>query len=290
MASPSPKKNRSKRKHSNHDRRKLFHATNARLGVVEVLANVDCATYHQIICNYFDTDEPTESQRRQIRQILQDLITYGYIRKLGEGFLEKPVYGLTAIGVDLAKANSIGDPKELDPVHKNFLHEIARTKRHFQIEQHFRDKGWVLRWKKTDLWRAGVQPDDLFSKTTGTKTTYFFYEREEEKKTFKELYDKARGFYDLFHTERCLTQWNFDDFQVIFDFRGEERMHNMIEHIKGVCQCQYYRGKIRHTCLQDKKKLIIPNFLFTCDAKADADIGGKIFVNPIGQTFSFSDF
>lgn len=257
---------------------------------MEVLASVDVATRGQITDNFFDTTDPTRSQRRQTQQILKDLKEEGYVREL-EWF--KPVYGLTAKGVELAKSYDLGDPKELKADRSPLVmgHEIARTKRHFQIERYFREQGWRLGWQKTDLYRADIEPDDLLTKTVGDRTSYFFLEREEEKKTFENLYWKALGYYDIFNKDKCLKQWGFRTFNVIFDFREKVRMDNLINYLKGECHCGYYRGTIRHTCLPHirQKPIAASNFLFTHDAIADADISGKIFITPAGNTYSFSD-
>ncbi len=225
--------------------------------------------------------DPTEIDERQTRQIIEDLRAEGYVRTLP---YFSPVHGLTAPGVELAKERDFPHPKELFAEHSLFTleHELKRGRMHELTEGLCEQNGWDLYWQKTDLFRM-VEPDDLFAIKRNGVSTYFFYELENKKKTFKDLYEKCRRYFDLYGTDKCRKLWgDFSTFNVIFQFANATRRTNFLEYLSGVCNCTYYRGKLRHTCLKETNghPIKTTNFLFTTDELITKDIGGEIFATP----------
>lgn len=254
-----------RQKHRN--RQNHFRLTNARIGVIEVLANFGVATRNQIARLLFNVAKPTDSQKRQARQLTTDLEVSGYIRHVA--WLTR-AYGLTAKGVAEAISREMSDPYELSPDKslETVEHELKRTETHAVIEQLSEKHGWELHWQKTDLYRT-VEPDDLFAITKGGETQYFFFEEENHKKTHEDLYRKAKRYFDYYDTDRCFKEWGyFRKFNVLFQFENEGRMKNFMQFMNGTCRCTYYRGAIHHTCLPHALKqppITTKNFLFTHD-------------------------
>jgi hypothetical protein len=263
------------------DRRSLFRPTSARLGVVEALANFGCGTSKDVARWRLGKLKPTATEERQTRRLIEDLRDEGYIRTFD---YFDPVHGLTARGAGEAKTWQMQDPIEISPEHSllTFQHDLKRAYTHEGIERLCDKNGWDLFWTKSDLYRT-VEPDDMFIITRPDKKIAFFYEEENEPKTFEKLYDKVRRYFDYWDTDKCLKQWGyFRTFNVLFQFSTEERMTNFLKYLNGHCHCLYYRGKLKHTCLPGKKQKTITttNFLFTTDEQIAKDIGGDIFKTP----------
>ena len=273
------------------DRRTIFRLTNARLGVIEILANFGVATRNQIARLHFNTLQPTESNRRQIRQLTDDLEAGGYVRYLP---WFKRVYGLTGKGVAEARDRDMSDPYELSPEKslETIGHELKRTDTHAAIERLCEEENWELRWRKTDLYRT-VDPDDLFAITKDGRIHYFFFELENRRKTMEDLYAKVKRYFDYWDTEKCLREWGyFRKFNVLFQFPNGERMRNFIDFLAGKCNCTHYRGGIKHTCLPYGRKetpISASNFLFTHDKLMTTDPAGRILACPDGRTISFGE-
>jgi hypothetical protein len=267
------------------DGRSLFRPTNARLGVLEALANFGCGNCADITRWRLGKLNPTETQERQTRRILLDLRNNRFVRIFDKDLRKfDPVYGLTDKGVAEAKKWEMHDPIEISPEHSllTFEHDLKRARTHEKIERLCDKNGWELFWQKSDLYRT-VEPDDMFIITRPDKRIPFFYEEENKEKTFEELYEKVRRFFDYWDTDKCLKQWGyFRTFDVLFQFPTEARMTNFLKYLNGYCHCLYYRGKLKHTCLPGKgqKTIMTTNFLFTTDELIAKDIGGEIFKTP----------
>jgi hypothetical protein len=242
------------------DRRKLFRLTGARLSVLEILANFGIATREQIARLHFG-DPTTPTNLRQVRQLTDDLEEQGYVRWLP---WLKRVYGLTGKGVAEAAKRDMSDPYELwsEKSLENVEHELKRTETHATIEALSEAEGWPLRWRKTDLYRH-VDPDDQFT----INTTHFVFEEENKKKTFEDLYKKAERHFDYWDTDRAFRDWGFRTPNILWQFPNNERMLNFLDYLTGKCNCTYYRGKIRHTCLRElgKPPITTKTFIFAYD-------------------------
>ena len=265
-----------------------FRLTNARLSVIEILANFGVATRDQIARLHFGTRKPTEHNARQIRQLTADLEREGYVRWLP--WLAR-VYGLTAKGVKEACARDMSDPYELSPEKSLTLveHDLKRTSTHAAIEALAESMRWKLGWQKTDLYRT-VEPDDLFR----INDTYVFFELENHKKNHIDLYGKARRYSEYCAAGECLRDWGFRNPHVLFQFATEERMRNFLDYLTGICNCTHYRGTIRHTCVRELRKAPIraSNFLFTHDAAVYGETAGKILrsaADYAARAYSFSE-
>lgn len=261
--------------------------------MIEVLAHYYSATTRQITQIRLGKIQTTESDEHNTNALVEALRDEGFVRtrpsreeKEADGNLNwmAPVHGLTAAGVEFAKENGMSDPLEFNAERSvlNFQHDLKRADTRFRIELLCEEKGWILHWRKTDLYRT-VEPDDLFAITkpeTGD-TSYVFFEQENKKKTFEKLYEKVRRYYDIYGTDKCLKEWgDFKTFTVIFQFSNEERRTNFLRFITGECDCRHYRGKLKHTCLPHglrEKPLKVSNIWTTTDELVAADIGGDIF-------------
>jgi Replication-relaxation len=261
--------------------------------VLAALAKLDVSTTRQVARAYWGTREPTESQEREMRRIVAWWRAQGIARTIDTWIV--PVHGLTAKGAKKCGEEGLGDPKELDPEHstETLRHELERADFHLAVESLCGSRGWTLYWRKTDLSRS-VDPDDLFAIEKGTGTSYLFYEKERRRKTLDDLYVKARRYYDLYGTDKCLTEWgDFTTFRVIFEMRSEESAANLLAHLAGECRCRHYRGKLKHTCLSGtgKKPLKVANIWVTWKSATD-DVAGRIFLTPAdrgAKAYSFDD-
>lgn len=151
------------------------------------------------------------------------------------------------------------------------------------MEQLCEREGWEFVGEHADLYRT-IEPDRLFGiKKPGREWIALPFEEENHKKTFEDLYIKAVRYYDYWDTAKCEREWGwFRQFHVLWQFPNKERMMNFVRFLAGECDCHYYRGKIRHTCLPHglrKKPLLVSNFWFTHD-ELTKDIGGKIWITP----------
>lgn len=275
--------------------RKQCRLTNARLGVLEVLANFYIATAKQVSGLRLG-HPPTEHDDRQTRQILLDLTNQGYVRHRD---WKVRVYGLTAKGVAEATRREMSDACELT-IEKSLElipHELKRTATHAVIEALCETNAWPLRWQKTDLHRT-IHPDDLISIAPSPDGNYRYipFELENEKKTREALYAKAKTYFDYYDTDKCLTEWGyFRKFNPLFQFANEERMRNFLDFLTAQCRCVHYRGKIRHSCLPyglQKPAIITNTFLFTHDTLVYNNPSGKILFTPADyatRAYSFAD-
>lgn len=206
------------------------------------------------------------------------------------------MHGLTEFGCEAAKHYEMGEPKEFEAEHSllTLEHELKQAETQYQLEQMCEKRGWKFFAAHNDLFRT-VEPDRLFGIDKGNGFIPMFYEEENRKKDFQDLYAKARRYYDYFDTEKCKKEWGwFRNFHVIWQFPNEERMMNFIRFLAGECDCHFYRGKIKHTCLPHglrEKPLLVSNFWLTYDALTK-DIGGNIWIAPkdyAGKVYSFQD-
>jgi hypothetical protein len=264
----------------------------AHLAVLEILATFGKATTRQIA--RFRFGNATKTQEERTARIVASLRDDGLVVTLptGDQIAQNarlkwfvPVHGLTEFGVTAAKHYDMGDPKPFEVEHSLLTldHELKISDTQYELEQLCKREGWAFSSQQTDLYRT-IEPDRLFGiKKPGGTWIALPYEEENKKKTHEDLYAKAARYYDYWNTAKCEHDWGwFRQFHVLWQFPNEERMMNFVRYLAGDCQCHYYRGKKRHTCLPHglrKKPLLVSNFLFTHDALT-RDIGGKIWVTP----------
>jgi hypothetical protein len=205
-----------------------------------------------------------------------------------------PVHGLTGLGCEAAKHYEMGGarPFEAERSLLTLEHELKQADTQFALEQLCEKQGWKFFAAHNDLYRT-VEPDRLFGIDKGNGMIPLFYEEENRKKDFQDLYVKARRYHDYFNTEKCAKDWGwFKTFHVLWQFPNEERMTNFVRFLAGECDCRFYRGKIKHTCLAhglQEEALKAPGFWFTHD-ELTKDIGGRIWITPANaSTHSFDD-
>lgn len=97
--------------------------------------------------------------------------------------------GIAYDGVAWARENCPAtDPKELVKDHSTLTleHEIKRARFHMKVSELCDNQRAQLFWKKTDL-NHTVKPDDAFAIKKDGKITYYFFELENKRKSFRGL-------------------------------------------------------------------------------------------------------
>lgn len=190
-------------------------------------------------------------------------------------------YGLSKQAVQYAKENfPWTDPKEFSSEHSphTLEHEIKRARTHAKVVELCQKNGWELSWKKTDL-KHVVDPDDAFEIVNpqlpeGKNVAHFFYEEENKKKDFEDLYEKFARYEKLYGTPDCKKHWDFTKFWVIVQMPNEERRKNILHYLATT-------------------NLKTRTFLFTTDELITTNPGGKIFLTPKdyeNKAYGFLDF
>ena len=154
--------------------------------------------------------------------------------------------GLSFDGVLWAQENfQWTDPKELIKDHSPLTleHEIKRARFHMKIVEMCDQHGFELFWKKTDL-NHTVKPDDVFAIKRQEKTTYYFFELENKRKSFKEMLEKYKRYEEYYGTQKCKDEWkDFKTFTVVTQIRTEEARQNILKFLAGEPVTEYRGGK-----------------------------------------------
>jgi hypothetical protein len=272
----------------------------AQLAVLEILATFGKATTRQVA--RFRFGEHTVTQEERTSRILSNLRADGLVRTLpAKDDIAKnprllffvPVHGLTELGCEVAMHYGYGDPKPFEPEHSllTLEHETKLADTHFRLEQFCESEGWAFSARQTDLAHS-VKPDRLFAIDKGHGFLPLFYEEENKKKDFQNLYEKAVRYFDYWDTYSCEREWGwFRKFHVLWQFPNEERMINFVRFLAGECQCTKFRGTVKHTCLPHglRKKILKADTLWFTHDELTKDIGGKIWLTPQVRQYSLSD-
>jgi len=275
-------------------------STNARRRILLTLAECYCASARDLTEYLYDTSGV--SAVRNTNKLLKALEREHLVNAVAyapsdyaHGALPK-AWGLSANGIRHA---ADGFP-ETDPLEfkrtRSLLtleHDVKCARTQLRLAKYCDEHGLDFYCQKTDLARS-VDPDRLFAidnPATGRKA-YFFYEAENRKKNFEDLFAKCEPYQKLYGSERCFHEWGeFTEFRVVLQFASEERHDNFLAYLAGVCTCIYRRGKITHTC-RPHAPLRRKTFWFTTDARIAGDPGGPIFRTPEDyavRAYSFLD-
>jgi len=120
-----------------------------------------------------------------------------------------------------------------------------------------------LFWKKTDL-NPNVKPDDVFAIKREGKITYYFFELENKRESFKEMLDKYKRYEDYFGTQKCRDEWkDFKTFTVVTQIRTEEARQNILRFLAGEPVTEYRGGK--GSTIVNPTPIKRSNFWFTTD-------------------------
>ena len=188
-----------------------------------------------------------------MRRCLAALDRGGLINRISYRPDEYPGYGtlplacgLTFQGVLWAHENcSWTDPKELIRDHSPLTmeHEIKRARFHMKIVEMCEKHKLELYWRKTDL-NHTVKPDDVFAIKRDGKITYYFFELENKRKSFKEMLEKYKRYEEYYGTQKCKDEWkDFKTFTVVTQIRTEEARQNILKFLAGEPVTEYRNGK-----------------------------------------------
>lgn len=252
----------------------------------------------------------TDSARRNVSKALQNLRELGCLKSMTyepedpdeyQGGSLPKVYGLSSRGVSYAEKHfpELG-AEEFSQSRRTLEHDVKCARTFFHFVKWCEARGFEPFCKRPDLYRrvdknSFIKPDWLlgwYDPATGNKGWYFL-ELENEKKNFKNLFEKCEPYQRLYRTEQCLKQWgDFSEFKVILQFADNLEEHgNFRAHLAGECHCRNYRGKIKHTC-NPKAPLKRKTFWFTTDTQIWRDTVDKIFTTPADYhttSYSFLD-
>jgi len=172
------------------------------------------------------------------------------------------------------------DPKELIKDHSPLTleHEIKRARFHVKIVEMCEKHDIELFWKKTDL-NHTVCPDDAFAIRKNGKITYYFFELENKRKSFRGLLEKYKRYDEYFGTDKCRSEWkDFSTFTVVTQMRSEEARKNILRLLSGKPVDVYIRG-IRRAVI-NQEPIQRTNLWFTTDELVAADVARLIFQSP----------
>lgn len=221
-----------------------------------------------------------ESGRRNIRAILQRLHRHGYLSRVD--FIDtrmtrgrNTAYGLSDSGVSWAcqEGFSTLSTKTLDEhSSKTIEHELEITRFHIALKGLCHARGWELYWRQTCL-KQTVHPDALFGITAGDTTHYWFLEIERAKLgNYKDgtpqILRKLPHYWAYYDTTDCEEEWGFRHFRVITVVPSAERMNNLVDSMRMLC---------------DKR-----TFWFATEGDCRNNVADAIFVNPRRELSSFT--
>jgi hypothetical protein len=205
-------------------------------------------------------------------------------------------WGLSDQGVAYATTLfSDTDPMEFKRTRSSLTleHDVKCARTQLRLAKYCDERGLELYCQKTDLSRS-VDPDRLFAifNPATNRKAFFFYEAENKKKDFEDLFLKCEPYQKLYGSEACLREWGeFTEFKVILQFANAHEHDHFLDYLAGVCRCTYRRGRLAHTC-RPAAPLRQATFWFTTDALISSDIGGSIFKTPRDyktRAYSFLD-
>ena len=266
---------------------KIFYPTPLKKQALENLANFYALTIKDLVSLVYPQINPTHEA--SMRRALAILDRAGLINRIPYRPDEYPGYGslpfacgLSFQGVLWAQENCPWtDPKELIKDHSPLTleHEIKRARFHMKIVTMCDRHDLELFWKKTDL-NHTVFPDDVFAIKKDGKITYYFFELENRRKSFKELLEKYKRYEEYYGTQKCKDEWkDFKTFTVVTQIRSEEARHNILNFLAGEPVTEYRNGHGR--TIVNKTPIKRSNFWFTADPFVQSNlIGEKIFMTP----------
>jgi hypothetical protein len=228
----------------------IFYPTPLKKQVLENLANFYALTIKDLSSLVYS--ETNETHEASLRRCLGKLEAAGLVNRISYrpddydyGTLPYAC-GLSFDGVLWAQENfQWTDPKELIKDHSPLTleHEIKRARFHMKIVEMCDQHGFELFWKKTDL-NHTVKPDDVFAIKRQEKTTYYFFELENKRKSFKEMLEKYKRYEEYYGTQKCKDEWkDFKTFTVVTQIRTEEARQNILKFLAGEPVTEYRGGK-----------------------------------------------
>jgi hypothetical protein len=265
---------------------RIFYPTALKKQVLENLANFYALTIKDLASLVYS--ETNETHEASLRRCLGKLETTGLVNRIsyrpddypGCGTLPHAC-GLGCEGVLWAQEHCPWtDPKELIRDHSPLTmeHEIKRARFHMKVVQICDKHDMELFWKKTDL-KHTVEPDDVFAIKREGKITYYFFELENKRKSFKELLMKYRRYEEYYGTDRCKNEWkDFRTFTVVTQIRSEEARQNILRFFSGKPVDVYMNGARRS--IVNKAPIRRATFWFTTDELVADGVAGPIFQTP----------
>jgi hypothetical protein len=229
---------------------KLFYPTTQKTDVLKALAKYEVLTIRDLAELLFKkADKVTLSSVVRTTRLLErhGLVNRIYFRPeeyRGEGLLPFAC-GLSEEGVQFAQDNFPNtDPKLFRKDHSphTIEHELKRARFHIKVSEMCKKNGLELFWRKTDL-NHTVKPDDVFAIKKDGKITYYFFELENKKKSFKEMLEKYKRYEDYYGTEKCKQEWkDFKTFTVVTQIRTDEARLNLLRFLSGEPVTEYRNG------------------------------------------------
>ncbi|MGB8006433.1 MAG: replication-relaxation family protein [Terriglobales bacterium] len=197
--------------------------------------------------------DPKRHDESAIRRCLIALDRDGLVNRISYRPDDYPGYGtlpfacgLTFHGLCWAQENCAWtDPKELIKDHSPLTleHEIKRARFHMKVVELAKKHKLELFWRKTDL-NHTVKPDDVFAIKRDGKITYYFFELENKRKSFKEMLEKYRRYEDYYGTDKCKEEWkDFKTFTVVTQIRSHEALCNILKYLAGQEVTEFRNGK-----------------------------------------------
>jgi hypothetical protein len=229
----------------------LFYPSALKKRVLEALAEYYALTIKDLVSVIYP--QPTPTHEASMRRVLAKLDRDGLINRISYRPDEYPGYGtlplacgLTFEGARWAQENCAWtDPKELIKDHSPLTieHEIKRARFHMKIVEMCEKHKLELFWKKTDL-NHTVKPDDVFAIKKDGKITYYFFELENKRKSFKEMLEKYARYEAYYGTQKCKDEWkDFKTFTVVTQIRSHESLCNILQYFAGQPVTEYRGGK-----------------------------------------------
>lgn len=277
--------------------RALFYPTTQKIDVLKSLAKYEVLTIRDLALLLFKKeDKVTLSSVVRTTRLLakHGLVNRIYFRPeeyRGEGLLPFAC-GLSEEGVEYAQEHFPNtDPKLFRKDHSphTIEHELKRARFHIKVSAMCKKHGLQLFWKKTDL-NHTVKPDDVFAIKRDGKTTYYFFELENKRKSFKEMLDKYKRYEDYFGTEKCKEEWkDFKTFTVVTQIRSGEACINLINFLAGKPVTEFRNGHGR--TIINPTPIRRTNFWFTSENMiTENGIDSSIFITPKdAENYSFLD-
>jgi hypothetical protein len=231
----------------------IFYASALKKRILKALAEYYCLTIKDLVSLLYPAPNPTHEA--SLRRCLAALDRDGLVNRISYRPDEYPGYGtlplacgLTFQGLCWAQENCAWtDPKELIKDHSPLTleHEIKRARFHMKVVEMCRQHNMELFWRKTDL-NHTVKPDDVFAIKREGKITYYFFELENKRKSFKELLEKYQRYEEYYGTQQCKDEWkDFKTFTVVTQIRTEEARQNILKFLAGEPVTEYRNGNGR---------------------------------------------
>jgi hypothetical protein len=273
---------------------KIFYPTDLKKRVLETLAEYYCLTIKDLV--HLIYPESNTTHEASMRRVLGKLDRAGLINRISYRpddytFGALPLAcGLTFDGLQWAQENCPWtDPKELIKDHSPLTleHELKRARFHMKIVEMCDKHGLELFWKKTDL-NHTVKPDDVFAIKRDGRTSYYFFELENKRKSFKEMLEKYKRYEDYYGTQKCKDEWkDFKTFTVVTQIRTEEARQNILKFLAGEPVTEYRNGHGR--VIVNPTPIKRSNFWFGVEPNPNSPPGPQVFATPKAERYTFLD-